>query len=157
MNTLQIESLSLIAYELTLFSASIFLISGISDATVDLIWTGRGLWRRCFVYRVHQRADAYSLSSPKLFGRIVFFVPAWDEGAVLGAMLRHMVSTLGEGHWLVYVGVYPNDAATLAAATSISDPRIRIVIGQRPGPTTKADCLNNLWQRMLADEMHGIM
>ena len=69
-------------------------------------------------------------------------------------MLHHMVGALGEGRWLIYVGVYPNDAATRAAAQSLADPRIRVVIGERPGPTTKADCLNGLWRRMLADEAH---
>ncbi len=139
-------------HELTLFAASLFLFSGASDTATDLIWTLRSIWRRLFVYRFHARADAGSLNSPGIMGRIVFFVPAWDEGDVLAPMLRHMVGALGEGCWLVYVGVYPNDSATHAAAMSLADPRIRVVVGERPGPTTKADCLNGLWRKMLADE-----
>ncbi len=32
------------------------------------------------------------------------------------------------------------------------EPRVRIVTGDVPGPTTKADCLNRLWRALLADE-----
>lgn len=33
-----------------------------------------------------------------------------------------------------------------------SDPRLRIVINSVPGPTTKAQCLNRLWQALCEDE-----
>jgi hypothetical protein len=32
------------------------------------------------------------------------------------------------------------------------DPRVRLVVGDQPGPTTKAGCLNWIWQAMLDDE-----
>jgi adsorption protein B len=35
---------------------------------------------------------------------------------------------------------------------AIDDPRVRLVVGMRAGPTTKADCLNQLWLALLADE-----
>ena len=31
-------------------------------------------------------------------------------------------------------------------------PRVRLVVGPAPGPTSKADCLNRLWERMVEDE-----
>ncbi len=154
MSALIISVLMSVDHELTLFSASLFVCSGVSDIAIDLIWTLRFVRKQILVYPFYRRADVQSLLLPEATGRIVFFVPAWDEGTVLGAMLHHMVGALGEGRWLIYVGVYPNDAATRAAAQSLADPRIRIVIGERPGPTTKADCLNGLWRRMLADEAH---
>jgi adsorption protein B len=52
----------------------------------------------------------------------------------------------------IYVGCYPNDPATIAAVRSVSDPRLRPVLGPAPGPTTKADCLNRIWEAMRADE-----
>jgi bacteriophage N4 adsorption protein B len=154
MTAFGIEMLARATHELTLFSATAFLIAGASDAAIDVIWTGRTLWRRIFVYRRHARADALSLAPPRNPGRIALFIPAWDEGKVLGAMLRHMVDALGSGDWLAYVGVYPNDPATLHAASSVEDPRVRVVMGTAAGPTTKADCLNKLWDRMRADEVH---
>jgi adsorption protein B len=48
----------------------------------------------------------------------------------------------------LFVGVYPNDAATRAAviAVAATTDRITLVITPRPGPTCKADCLNALWR-----------
>jgi bacteriophage N4 adsorption protein B len=73
---------------------------------------------------------------------------------VIGEMLRGAVAAWGEGDWRIYVGTYRNDPATVAAAAAVaaSEPRIRIVTGEDPGPTTKADCLNRLWLALLADE-----
>ncbi|MBB5711961.1 adsorption protein B [Sphingomonas xinjiangensis] len=34
----------------------------------------------------------------------------------------------------------------------LADPRVRIVVGSAPGPTTKAACLNAIWGAMRADE-----
>ena len=56
-----------------------------------------------------------------------------------------------------YVGCYYNDPATIAAAQDVAGEQIRIVVGNVPGPTSKADCLNRLWTQMLCDEQDGIM
>jgi adsorption protein B len=46
----------------------------------------------------------------------------------------------------LYIGCYRNDPATLAAASAAAkgDARLRLVIHDRDGPSTKADCLNRL-------------
>ena len=80
------------------------------------------------------------------------FVPAWDEAAVIGAMLAHARAAFGAADYLLYVGCYPNDPATIAAVRAAAGGRVRLVIGPAPGPTSKADCLNRLWERMIEDE-----
>jgi adsorption protein B len=67
---------------------------------------------------------------------------------MLGATLR----AWGDGEYRLYVGCYFNDPATIAAVRQVGDPRVRLEIGDAPGPTTKADCLNHLWLALLADE-----
>ncbi|WP_414900693.1 glycosyl transferase family protein [Sphingomonas flavalba] len=143
------------ARELMLFAAAFILIGGLDDLIVDLIWAGRSLWRRVAVYTIHRRADAASLPPPAAPGRIAVFVPAWREAAVVGQMLSTAAARFGAGDWRIYVGCYPNDAATteVAAAAATRDPRIRVVIGPRAGPTTKADNLNHLWAALLRDEV----
>lgn len=79
-------------------------------------------------------------------------VPAWDEAAVIGDMLRHLTATLDYGDYRVFVGTYPNDPATAAAVDAVVDPRIRRITLDHAGPTTKADCLNGLWRALEADE-----
>jgi adsorption protein B len=80
------------------------------------------------------------------------FIPAWDEAAVIGDMLRAALAAWGEGDYRLYVGCYPNDPNTIAAVRAVADPRVRLVVGHVPGPTTKADCLNRLWEALLVDE-----
>jgi adsorption protein B len=142
------------ARELVLFAAAGFLIGGIDDLVIDLIWFGRSLWRRIAVYSRHRRANAGSLAPPAHPGRLVIFVAAWQESAVIGAMVKTALARLRHPDWRLYVGCYPNDPDTVAAIERAAggDPHVRIVVGDKPGPTTKAGCLNWIWQAMLIDE-----
>lgn len=134
--------------ELALFAAAGFLVGGIDELLIDLTWTIRAV-RRMFVFRTRERATVDTLP-PAAPGRFAVFIPAWDESAVIGAMLRHLIASFGD--CAVYVAVYPNDPATRAAVAAFDEPRLRIAITERPGPTTKADALNTLWRAMVADE-----
>lgn len=138
--------------ETALFAAAGFLVLGAGDLAIDLIWIGRTLRRRLTVYRRHPRACAGNLPAPTRPGRIALFVPAWDEAGVIGGMLRHALAVLEHPDWRIYVGCYPNDPATIAAVKAVADPRLRLVVAPGPGPTTKADCLNRIWDAMKADE-----
>ena len=140
------EGLDFIMRQAALFAATGFLILGLNDVAVDLTWFGLRL------RRLGRPGPLVAELAPAKPGRLVVFVPAWDEAAVIGAMLRNAVAAWGDGDWRLYVGTYPNDPATAAAVTVVSEPRIRLVTGNKPGPTTKADCLNRLWEALLADE-----
>lgn len=144
------ETLQLVLREASLFAAVGFLVLGLGDLVVDLAWLilvgGRAL-RPGLAPR-----SAADLPAPAQPGRFAIFVPAWDESAVIGGMLRHALETFGDADYRIYVGCYPNDPATAAAARVIADPHIRIVVGPSAGPTSKADCLNRLWEQMVADE-----
>jgi adsorption protein B len=134
--------------EAALFAAAGFTILGLSDLAVDLLWIGLRL--RDFG---RPRLAVRDLPPAARPGLLAVFLPAWDEAAVIGPMLRTAAAAWGEGDWRLYVGTYPNDPATAAAATAATaDPRVRIIVGREPGPTTKADCLNRLWRALLADE-----
>lgn len=141
-----------IGQELCLFAATIILIGGISDIAIDLIWGLRAVWRRATVYRIHPRADATTLAPPKVPGRLAIFIPAWHEAEVIGPMLQTALKAVGNHNCTIYVGTYPNDAETIRAVRQIASPKLRIVIGARDGPTTKADNLNTMWRAMCADE-----
>jgi bacteriophage N4 adsorption protein B len=137
--------------ELILFAVIGFALGGVDDLLIDAIWIVRTLWRRMTVYRQHPRAAASALQ-PRRPGRIAVFIPAWQEDEVIGPMLRNARRAWGEADHVIYVGVYPNDPATQAAVAPFAGPHVRMVICPRPGPTTKADCLNAMWRTLLADE-----
>ncbi len=133
--------------EAALFAACGFLLLGASDLAVDLIWIGLWLKRRR-----RRRKPASPLPAARRPGRLAIFVPAWAEAEVIGAMLAHARAAFGAADYILYVGCYPNDPATIAAVRAVADDRVRLVIGPAPGPTSKADCLNRIWERMLEDE-----
>ncbi len=144
--------LTLVWRELILFASVGFLIGGIDELAVDVIWLGRSVWRRLFVYSHHQRSTAETLAAPKNPGLIVVFIAAWDEGDIIGLMLRYTLAVLSHDNYRIYVGCYPNDSKTLAAARGIDSPNLRVIVGRKPGPTTKADCLNTLYCALQNDE-----
>ena len=132
------------------FVATGLALSSLDGLAVDAAFVVRLGWRRLTVYRRHARASADALSGPAAPMAIV--VPAWDEAAVIAPMLRALTGGLDYPDYRVFVGVYPNDPETLTEVRSVGDPRIVPVTCTRPGPTTKADCLNHLWRAVVADE-----
>ena len=139
------EMLSRAAAELALFAGAGFLLFGINDVLVDLIYFTRAIWRRLTVYTRHPRFYAnqfYFTSKP---GFIAMLVPAWDESAVIASMLRATLKRLDYDDYRIFVAHYSNDPGTAAAIASVTDPRIVAVEIEADGPTTKADCLNQLY------------
>ena len=137
-----------VARELLLFAAAGLLIGGLDDLLVDLLYFARRL-----VKGPATPLRSYALSPPVQPGRMIVFTPAWDEAPVIGAMLSTALSRFRHPDYRLYVGLYPNDPATIAAAADVAerDDRVRLVIGPRNGPTTKADCLNTLWHALRRD------
>lgn len=137
--------------ELLLVVAAAIALSGIDDLFVDSVYFGRVLWRRLAVYTRFSRASAESMRRCDP-APMAIIVPAWDEAAVIGDMLRNLTRRLDYPAYRVFVGLYPNDPAGIAAVAAVDDARIEAVICARPGPTTKADCLNHLWAAVAAHE-----
>ena len=141
-----------IASELALFAAVGFLLFALDDLVVDLIYLARRSWRSLAVYSRHPRAFAGTLAPPARPGRIAVFIPAWDESAVIADMLRSTLRRWGDANFRIFVGFYDNDPLTEAAIGQVNDPRIEAVLVDDHGPTTKADCLNRLYDALLAAE-----
>ena len=141
--------LGVIQHELLLFAAVFFLIGAVDDFAVDLAW----IW-----LKLRGRAQTPVLDRPALAGPlpgpVAVFVPAWDEADVIGKTIAHMSRVWPQRDLRLYIGVYCNDPATIAAAMrgAASDRRVRIVILDCAGPSTKADCLNRLYTAMEEDE-----
>lgn len=138
-----LAALDAVLREVTLVAGAGFLVGGVDDLAVDFAYLIHRLYRRRLA------PPAGGIAEP-----LAILVPAWDESAVIGRMLRHMLARFGPRPFDLLVGCYPNDPATIAEAESVAacDPRVRVVIGPRPGPTTKADNLNVLWRALRALE-----
>jgi adsorption protein B len=146
------EILSRAAAELALFAGVGFLLFAINDLMVDLIYFTRAVWRGLAVYSRFPRAFASALPAKGEPGFIAILVPAWDEATVIAAMLRASLDRIDYPNFRILVGHYRNDPATAAAIASVADPRIEAVEVEVDGPTTKADCLNHLYDALVAHE-----
>ena len=80
--------------------------------------------------------------------KIALIIPCWREAGVIERMLDHNLTTVEYENYDVWLGAYPNDPATLdkVAACERKHPRVRHVVCPHPGPTTKADCLNWIYE-----------
>jgi bacteriophage N4 adsorption protein B len=147
------EILSRFAAELALFAGVGFLIFAVNDVAVDLIYFARRMWRGLTVYSRHQRAYASYFLFKEKPGFIAVLVPAWDEPSVIAPMLKAMLQRLDYPAYRIFVGYYRNDPATAAAIASVVDGRIQPVEVAADGPTTKADCLNHLYDALIEYEL----
>jgi bacteriophage N4 adsorption protein B len=145
--------------ELLLFSGFWFLVGGLDDILVDLVWGMRTVWRWVTRYRRTPPMRADELPMPAHAGLVAVFVPAWREAAVIGSMLQRCKRSWQNCgvDYRIYVGCYSNDPATIAAiaGAAAGDPHVRLVLCDERGPTTKADCLNRLWRALTHDELAG--
>ena len=146
------EIFTRIAAELALFAGIGFLIFAANDVAVDIIYFARRLWRATAVYSRFPRAFASEMRPSGKPGFMAILVPAWDEAAVISSMLRATLNRIQHSNYRIFVGHYRNDPATAAAIASVGDRRIHTVMVEADGPTTKADCLNHLYEAMLAHE-----
>lgn len=82
--------------------------------------------------------------------RMAIFVPCWQEADVIGCMLRHNIAAIKYRNFDFFVGTYPNDHKTTAEVRSVADVfgNVHQAMCHRPGPTSKADCLNSIFVRM---------
>lgn len=113
--------------ETLLFAAVAFVIGGIDDLVLDLFYLGRRAVGR------GRTPTLDSLPAHSAPARLAIFVPAWDESAVIGAMLTTAIARIEHADYRIFVGCYPNDPATIAAVADIAgrDARVRLVIGER--------------------------
>lgn len=145
-----LEWLALAEHELLLFAGIFFLIGALDEFAVDVWWA----WLRLSGRRRTGRVDRKDLCVRRLDGPAAIFIPVWQEDAVIEHTLAHALSVWVQRDYVIYVGCYRNDASTLTAAMrgAEGDPRVRLVVHDRTGPTTKADCLNRLYAALEADE-----
>lgn len=146
------QLLALAHRELTLFAGFFLCLGMLDDLAVDLAW---------LVLLVRRRARSLplpdALTTTGLRGPVAVFIPAWHEELVIDTTVRHVLDAWPQPELRLYVGCYPNDPATIAAVRSGArdDPRVRVVIDDEPGPTTKAACLNRLYRALVEDEARG--
>ena len=130
------------------------LVNGLDDCVLDLACGYQWLQAR---FRKHAR-PAFP-TDPELFAvperRMAIFVASWNEHSVLQKMVERNMASQKYTNFEFFLGVYPNDTRTVAAAKEakrLFPDKVHIATCPHDGPTSKADCLNWIYQRMLLFE-----
>lgn len=133
--------------------ALLILVSGIDDLFIDASYWSRRLWRVLTVYRGNARLGHEALYAPAE-RPLAIMVPAWQETGVIGPMAELAASTLDYENYHIFVGTYPNDPDTQHDVDRVCAKfaNVHKVVCARPGPTSKADCLNNVLDAILQFE-----
>ncbi|AOR76780.1 glycosyl transferase family protein [Novosphingobium resinovorum] len=136
--------------ELLLFVAFWLVLGALDEFMIDALWIGLRLTGRSPDSRITQAEATAPLS-----GRAAVLIAAWQEAEVIGHTVRHALANWRQDEFTLYLGCYCNDPDTIAAVAAAAggDLRVRTVIGDCPGPTTKADCLNRIYAALCADEL----
>lgn len=126
------------------------LLNLLDDLFIDLNYFLRGLYRRS--RRRLTRAELVSQTQQ----RIAIIVPAWKEADVIAEMLSHNLSSLDydPSRYMIFCGTYQNDPGTQACVDAVArrSPSVRKVVVPHDGPTSKADCLNWVYQGVILEE-----
>lgn len=133
-------------------AAVAILISGLDDLALDAVcfWA----WVRT---RWGKANTALRFASGERSEKLIaIFVPLWHEHAVVGGMVEHNVAAINYNNYHFFIGAYPNDEPTLDAVRELEMrfPHVHLAVCPHDGPTSKADCLNWIYQRMLVFEEH---
>lgn len=122
------------------------LASGLDDVVLEILWLA-GFGRR----------RTAMPPNPAREKRIAILVPLWREADVIGRMLEHNVSAIRYSNYEILAGVYANDDETRQAVEEAAArlPRISLAEVPHDGPTSKGDCLNWIYQRLIERECAG--
>ena len=143
------ELLRLLQHELLLLCVVFFALGALDDLGFDVAYIALRLRGK-----IKSAQPVPKLSSGSERQKLAIFVPAWQEAEVIGPTVSRMQAVWGDDHYCIYIGCYHNDRDTIdACKQSVArQNNARIVIHSANGPTTKGDCLNQLWAAMQVDE-----
>jgi len=133
------------------------LISGLDDLLIDLAWAAAWLHSKLRpAASLFPPGPRQLDSAPKR--RIAILLPLWHEDAVIARMIEHNSASIRYPDYHIFAGAYPNDDRTQAAIRGVAAklPHVHLVLCPHDGPTSKADCLNWIFQHIgLYEETHG--
>jgi adsorption protein B len=132
------------------------LINGIDDLLIDIASIFSWLLRRTSSNTQYRSPDEFELNSvaPR---HMAIFVAVWHEYKVIQRMIDNNVTRLNYPRFDFFVGAYPNDKLTIAAIEEAMKryPNVHLSLSPHDGPTSKADNLNWIFQRMLLYEQQN--
>lgn len=136
----------------TVYAALMIFVSSADDAFLDLYFWVLSLQN--LLTRPFRRIPSVQALRKMPEKRLAILIPAWQEADVIARMVDHTVEELDYSAYDIFIGVYPNDAATIRETDALVARHANVYRANvgHPGPTSKADCLNWIVQNALARE-----
>lgn len=138
-----------LALELLAPLAGWVLASGLDDLVIDLSWL-----RLLLRSRLRPRRAPNQPVDPTTEPRIAIVVPCWQEDDVIETMVETNLAAIRYENYDIWLALYPNDELSMSAARKAQGRSEKIYwsAGDRPGPTTKADNINQLLNNLFLEE-----
>lgn len=136
----------------TVYAALMIFVSSVDDTFLDLYFWVLSLQN--LLTRPFRRIPSVEGLRAMPEKRLAILIPAWQEADVIARMVDHTVQELDYSAYDIFIGVYPNDAATISETDALVARHANVYRANvgHPGPTSKADCLNWIVQNALARE-----
>ena len=126
------------------------LVSGLDDLVIDIAWAIAWLHARWAPRSPSVSAGTAATGFSAAAHWIAILLPLWQEHERDRAddRTQHRRHPLSDYH--IFAGAYPNDALTQAAVRGVADrfPNVHLALCPHTGPTSKADCLNWIYQHL---------
>lgn len=129
-------------YIFGLVLVSVWILLGIDDLIWD-IYTAA-------INKNKSRKLPISELDEKMPRLLAMIIASWQEDSVLGEVVDNITASVQypKSMYHIFLGVYPNDGPTVAVAEALAlrHENVHVVHNVRPGPTSKADNINNVFR-----------
>ncbi len=127
-----------------MITAGLFILSGIDDLCMDVLYWLHRLYQKVTGRRY--KAATYRELKDTPEKKIAVMIPCWQEYLAIGGMLKHNLPRIDYDNYDIFVGTYCNDAKTIEIVQTLEQQfeNLHCVISKKPGPTNKADNLNSI-------------
>lgn len=150
------NEIAYIMWILLIVVAVLVLISAIDELFFDLTYIFQFLYRKWKYRRYKYQPLTYEKLVAVPEKKIAIMVACWHEDLVIGNMLKHNVPAINYKAYDIFVGTYPNDEPTVLAVQMAQKlfANVHCVVNPQPGPTTKANNLNVIYEYIRKYEKH---
>lgn len=134
--------------------AALMLLSAIDEFVFDICFIFYRLSRLWKKRKYKYSPLTYEDLSATPEKKIAIFIPCWNEGEVIGNMLRHNIPAIDYKDCHFFIAVYPNDQFSIDAVQAVQKhfSNVHCVINSNPGPSSKADNLNEIYRYLQKEE-----
>ena len=141
--------MTLLFYGLTLAIGIVVAFFAFDDLFIDLVAILRNLKPRKL--SIDDLANMHNMPQKK----IAIMIANWHEEEIIERMIVGNISRIDYLNYDFFLGVYPNDSATLKIALRLKErySRVQVVVNTKPGPTSKGQMLNEILIAIKASEI----